>query len=195
LNTLTCTDICTGWTEPIALRRRSQQTVRDALHAMRPELPFALLGIDSDNGSEFINELLYHYCVEDHITFTRSRPYKKNDQAYVEQKNWSVVRHTVGYDRLESDAEFELLTSIYADLRLYINFFQPVLKLVFKGRVDGKFIKTYDKASTPYQRIMARKDIPPQTKARFTNLYVRLNPVALRNSIDRKVAKLWKLSK
>jgi hypothetical protein len=106
-----------------------------------------------------------------------------------------VVRHTVGYDRLESDAEFELLTSIYADLRLYINFFQPVLKLVFKGRVDGKFIKTYDKASTPYQRIMARKDIPPQTKARFTNLYVRLNPVALRNSIDRKVAKLWKLSK
>jgi hypothetical protein len=195
LNTLTCTDICTGWTEPIALRRRSQQTVRDALHAMRPELPFALLGIDSDNGSEFINELLYHYCVEDHITFTRSRPYKKNDQAYVEQKNWSVVRHTVGYDRLESDAEFELLTSIYADLRLYINFFQPVLKLVFKGRVDGKFIKTYDKASTPYQRIMARKDIPPQTKARFTNLYVRLNPVALRNSIDRKVDKLWELSK
>lgn len=152
LNTLTCADICTGWTEPIALHRRSQQTVRDALHAMRPELPFALLGIDSDNGSEFINELLYHYCVEDHITFTHSRPYKKNDQAYVEQKNWSVVRHTIGYDRLESDAEFELLTSIYADLRLYINFFQPVLKLVFKGRVDGKFIKTYDKASTPYQR-------------------------------------------
>ena len=195
LNTLTCTDICTGWTEPIALHQRSQQTVRDALHGMRPQLPFALLGIDSDNGSEFINELLYHYCVKEHITFTRSRPYKKNDQAYVEQKNWSVVRHTVGYDRLESDADFELLTSIYADLRLYINFFQPVLKLVFKGRVDGKFIKTYDQASTPYQRIMNRKDVPPQTKARFTNLYVRLNPVALRNSIDRKVDKLWDLSK
>jgi hypothetical protein len=195
LNTLTCTDICTGWTEPIALRRRSQQTVRDALHAMRPQLPFTLPGIDSDNGSEFINELLYHYCVEEHITFTRSRPYQKNDQAYVEQKNWSVVRHTVGYDRLESDAEFELLTSIYADLRLYINFFQPVLKLVFKDRVDGKFIKAYDQASTPYQRIMHRKDIPPQSKARFTHLYVRLNPVALRNSIDRKVDELWELSK
>jgi len=195
LNTLTCTDICTGWTEPIALHHRSQQTVRDALHALRPQLPFALLGIDSDNGSEFINELLYRYCVEEHITFTRSRPYQKNDQAHVEQKNWSVVRHTVGYARLESDAELALLTSIYADLRLYINFFQPVLKLVFKGRVDGKFIKTYDQASTPYQRIMTRKDIPLETKARFTDLYVRLNPVALRNSIDRKVDQLWKLSK
>jgi len=169
--------------------------VRDALHALRPQLPFALLGIDSDNGSEFINELLYRYCVEEHITFTRSRPYQKNDQAHVEQKNWSVVRHTVGYARLESDAELALLTSIYADLRLYINFFQPVLKLVFKGRVDGKFIKTYDQASTPYQRIMTRKDIPLETKARFTDLYVRLNPVALRNSIDRKVDQLWKLSK
>ena len=195
MNTLTCTDICTGWTEPIALRHRSQQAVRDALHALRPQLPFALLGIDSDNGSEFINELLYRYCVEEHITFTRSRPYQKNDQAHVEQKNWSVVRHTVGYARLESDAELALLTSIYADLRLYINFFQPVLKLVFKGRVDGIFIKTYDQASTPYQRIMTRKDIPLETKARFTDLYVRLNPVALRNSIDRKVDQLWKLSK
>lgn len=195
LNTLTCTDLCTGWTEVIALHHRSQQAVRDALHALRPELPFVLLGIDSDNGSEFINALLYHYCLDEHITFTRSRPYQKNDQAHVEQKNWSVVRHTVGYNRLEGDDELVLLTSIYADLRLYINFFQPVLKLVFKSRVDGKFIKTYDRASTPYQRILARNDIPLQTKAHFTNLYVRLNPVALRNSIDRKVDKLWELSK
>lgn len=193
LNTLTCTDVCTGWTEPIALRRRSQQTVCEALHSMRSVLPFPLLGIDSDNGSEFINELLYHYCLDHHITFTRSRPYKKNDQARVEQKNWSVVRHTVGYDRFETDQELEILTSIYADLRLYINFFQPVLKLVFKGRVDDKFIKTYDLASTPYQRIMARPDISLESKARFTNLYVKLNPVTLRNSIDLKVAKLWKL--
>lgn len=195
LNTLTCTDVCTGWTEPIALHRRSQQDVRDALHNMRPDLPFDLRGIDSDNGSEFINDLLYHYCLEERITFTRSRPYKKNDQSYVEQKNWSVVRHTVGYDRLETDEEFELLTSIYSDLRLYINFFQPVLKLVFKGRVDNKFIKTYDLAATPYQRIMARPDIPLVTKARLTDLYVKLNPVFLRNSIDLKVAKLWKLLK
>ena len=118
LNTLTCTDVCTGWTEPIALHRRSQQEVRDALHNMRPGLPFDLLGIDSDNGSEFINDLAYGYCLEEHITFTRSRPYKKNDQSYVEQKNWSVIRHTVGYDRLETDEEFELLISVYSDLRL-----------------------------------------------------------------------------
>ena len=195
LHTLTCTDICTGWTEPIALRHRSQQAVRDALHHMRPELPFALLGIDSDNGSEFINELLYHYCLEEYITFTRSRPYKKNDQSYVEQKNWSVVRHTVGYDRLETNEEFELLTSIYSDLRLFINFFQPVLKLVFKGHVNDRFIKTYDLAATPYQRIMARKDIPLRIKARFTDLYVKLNPVVLRNSIDLKVDKLCKFSR
>jgi hypothetical protein len=195
LNTLTCTDICTGWTEPIALRRRSSQVVRDALHNLRPELPFPLLGLDSDNGSEFINDLLYNYCLGEQITFTRSRPYKKNDQSYVEQKNWSVVRHTIGYDRLESDEEFELLTSIYSDLRLYINFFQPVLKLVFKGRVDNKFIKTYDLAKTPYQRIMTRSDIPLSTKAYLADLYVKLNPVELRNSIDRKVANLWNLPK
>ena len=133
--------------------------------------------------------------MEEQITFTRSRPYQKNDQAYVEQKNWSVVRHTVGYDRLETDEEFDLLTSIYSDLRLYINFFQPVLKLVFKGRVDDKFIKTYDRACTPYQRIMARSDIPLDTKARLTDLYVKLNPVSLRYSIDLKVAKLWKIPK
>lgn len=133
--------------------------------------------------------------MNEHITFTRSRPYQKNDQAHVEQKNWSVVRHTVGYKRLESDAAFELLTSLYADLRLYINFFQPVLKLVFKGRVEGKFIKSYDQASTPYRRIMTSKDVSPQIKARFTKLYVTLNPLALRNAIDRKVDQLWELTK
>jgi len=90
---------------------------------MRPDLPFDLLGIDSDNGSEFINDLLYRYCLDEKITFTRSRPYQKNDQAHVEQKNWSVVRHTVGYDRLDSDEQYAILQSIYQDLRLYVNFF------------------------------------------------------------------------
>ena len=113
LNTLTCTDLCTGWTEPIALLKRSQEAVRDAIEAMRPDLPFDLLGIDSDNGSEFINDLLYRYCLEHEITFTRSRPYRKNDQAHVEQKNWSVVRHVIGYDRLESEEQHALLANIY----------------------------------------------------------------------------------
>ena len=195
LNTLTCTDICTGWTEPLALRRHTQEAVRDALHAMRPDLPFPMLGIDSDNGSEFINDLLYHYCINNKITFTRSRPYKKNDQAHVEQKNWSVVRHTIGYDRLETEDEFLLLQSIYTDLRLYINFFQPVLKLMAKERIGNKVLRRYDKARTPYQRILERKEVALEVKARLTHLYVQLNPVTLRTSIDQKVARLWKISK
>ena len=195
LNTLTCTDICTGWTEPLALRRHTQEAVRDALHAMRPDLPFPMLGIDSDNGSEFINDLLYRYCLNNKITFTRSRPYQKNDQAHVEQKNWSVVRHTIGYDRLETEDEFLLLQSIYIDLRLYINFFQPVLKLIAKERIGNKVLRRYDKARTPYQRILERKEVALEVKARLTLLYVQLNPVTLRTSIDQKVARLWKISK
>jgi len=193
LNTLTCTDLSTGWTDVTALAHRSQQAVSTAIHHMRQRLPFPLLGIDSDNGSEFINDTLYRYCLDEKITFTRSRPYKKNDQAHVEQKNWSVVRHTVGYDRWETDQEFSILESIHADLRLYINFFQPSFKLIAKERIGNKTIKRYDTAKTPYQRILERKDIPLETKARLMNLYVQLNPAELRRSIDQKTAKLWKI--
>jgi hypothetical protein len=194
LNTLTCTDICTGWTDVTALAHRSQQTVSAAIHHMRQRLPFPLLGIDSDNGSEFINDTLYRYCLGERITFTRSRPYKKNDQAHVEQKNWSVVRHTVGYDRWETDQEFSILESIHAELRFYINFFQPSFKLIAKERIGNKTIKRYDIAKTPYQRVLERKDISLETKARLMNLYLQLNPAELRRSIDQKTAKLWKLS-
>jgi hypothetical protein len=195
LNTLTCTDLSTGWTDVTALAHRSQQAVSTAIHHMRQRLPFPLLGIDSDNGSEFINDTLYRYCLDEKITFTRSRPYKKNDQAHVEQKNWSVVRHTVGYDRWETDQEFSILESIHADLRLYINFFQPSFKLIAKERIGNKTIKRYDTAMTPYQRILERKDIPLETKARLMNLYVQLNPAELRRSIDQTTAKLWKISR
>jgi len=191
LNTLTCTDLCTGWTEPIALPRRSQEAVRDAIEAMRPDLPFDLLGIDSDNGSEFINDLLYRYCLEHEITFTRSRPYRKNDQAHVEQKNWSVVRHVIGYDRFESEEQHALLASIYQDLRLYVNFFQPVLKLVAKKRIGNKLVRKYDIARTPYQRVLEREDISLTRKAQLLNAYLRLNPAKLRNRIDQKVLQLW----
>ena len=102
LNTLTCTDISTGWTECLALLHRSQEQVQQGLQALQQCLPFSLLGLDSDNGAEFINDLIYRYCIQEEITFTRSRPYKKNDQAHVEQKNWSIVRRTVGYDRWET---------------------------------------------------------------------------------------------
>jgi len=195
LNTLTCTDICTGWTEVTALLHRSQEAVSKAIHQMRQSLPFPLLGIDSDNGSEFINDLLYRYCLDEKITFTRSRPYKKNDQAHVEQKNWSVVRRTVGYDRWETEPELELLESIYDDLRLYINFFQPSFKLIAKERIGNKTIKRYDPAKTPYQRVLERQDISLGAKARLMNLYLQLNPVDLRHQIDQKTARLWKISR
>jgi len=195
LYTLTCVDLSTGWIECLPVRRRTEQAVFEAIQTMRTFLPFLLLGIDSDNGGEFINDLLYQYCLSEKITFTRSRPYQKNDQAHVEQKNWSVVRRLIGYDRFETEEEYLLLQSIYADLRLYANFFQPVLKLVSKEHVDNKLRKRYDQAATPFQRVLAAKDIPFETKARLTNLYVQLNPVQLRTSIDEKVAKLWKISR
>jgi hypothetical protein len=194
LNTLTCTDISTGWTDVTALAHRSQQIVSTAIHRMRQRLPFPLLGIDSDNGSEFINDLLYRYCLDEKITFTRSRPYQKNDQAHVEQKNWSVVRHTVGYDRWETDQEFSILESIHGDLRLYINFFQPSFKLIAKERIGNRTSKRYDTAKTPYQRVLERKDVSVEAKARLVNLYLQLNPAELRRSIDQKTAKLWKIS-
>jgi Integrase core domain len=195
LYTLTCVDLSTGWIECLPVRRRTEQAVFEAVQVMRTLLPFRLLGLDSDNGGEFINDLLYQYCLSEKITFTRSRPYQKNDQAHVEQKNWSIVRRLIGYDRFETEEEYLLLRSIYADLRLYANFFQPVLKLVSKEQVDKKLVKHYDTAATPFQRVLAAKDIPLEIKARLTNLYVQLNPVHLRTSIDEKVAKLWKISR
>ncbi len=115
INTLTCVDLSTGWVECLAVLTRNKQTVFEAIKTMRTRLPFALLGLDSDNGSEFINDLLFQYCQYQEITFTRSRPYRKNDQAHVEQKNWSLVRRLIGYDRFETEAEWQLLQSIYED--------------------------------------------------------------------------------
>ena len=195
LCTLTCTDLCTGWTEVTGLLHRSQEAVSEALCRIRQRLPFSLLGIDSDNGSEFINDLLYRYCRDEHITFTRSRPYQKNDQAHVEQKNWSVVRHTVGYDRWETEQELALLERIYDDLRLYINFFQPSFKLIAKERIGNKTSKRYDTAKTPYQRVLERQDISLEAKAGLVQIYVQLNPAKLRRRIDQKVATLWKISR
>ena len=191
--TLTSTDIATGWTECLAIANKTQEAVSNAVQELQVRLPFALLGLDSDNGSEFINDTLFRYCRAEKITFTRSRPYRKNDQAHVEQKNWSVVRRTVGYDRLETPEELALLNSIYADLRLYVNFFQPVFKLIGKENVDGKIIKNYDVPITPYRRVMTSPVVSVVAKARLSNQYVSLNPVSLRKSIDHKVALLWKI--
>ena len=193
LNTVTATDIATGWTECLAIPNKTQAAVSEAVQELRKRLPFPLLGLDSDNGSEFINDTLLRYCQSEQITFTRSRPYHKNDQAHVEQKNWSVVRHTIGYDHLETQEELALLRLIYADLRRYINFFQPVLKLIGKDQVDGKTNKKYDQATTPYRRVLALNQLPIEVKARLTSIYVQLNPVTLRTSIDAYVERLWKI--
>ncbi|TLM99174.1 DDE-type integrase/transposase/recombinase [bacterium] len=195
LNTLTATDIATGWTECLALPQKTQAAVSQAVVELRKWLPFPLRGLDSDNGSEFINDTLWRYCQTEQITFTRSRPYQKNDQAHVEQKNWSVVRHTIGYDRLDSPEELALLREIYTDLRLYINFFQPVLKLVGKERIDGKTIREYDLAQTPFRRVLADGSILVDVKARLLAQYVLLNPVTLRNQIDALVDRLWRITR
>ena len=193
--TLTAVDVATGWTECIAVPNKTQIAVFNAIKAIRLRLPFPLLGIDCDNGSEFINDLLYRYCLEEKITFTRSRPYKKNDQAYVEQKNGSVVRNTVGYVRFDTDEDLTLLQLVYEHLHVYVNFFQPVMKLIKKDRVDGRTIKVYDQATSPYRRVLASDDVAFTDKANLSNLYVRLNPVILRKTIDLNVGKLWKIVK
>jgi hypothetical protein len=194
LHSLTMTDVATGWTECVALRNRGQQSVFQALVLARGRLPFPLGGLDSDNGSEFINAHLLRYCQDEQLTFTRSRPYKKNDQAYVEQKNWSIVRQLVGYERYESAAAFEALSALYEVVRLYINFFQPSMKLVSKEREGSKVKKRYDQAKTPYQRVLEAEQVSEEVKARLRQQYAPLNPVALLCQMQRLQSVLWKLA-
>lgn len=194
LHSLTMTDVATGWTECAALRNRGQQAVFEGLVLARQRLPFALRGIDSDNGSEFINAHLLRYCQQEQLTFTRSRPYKKNDQAYVEQKNWTIVRQLVGYDRLESLSAYEALGALYEVIRLYVNFFQPSMKLVSKEREGSKVKKKYDQAKTPYQRVLESEQVSEEVKARLRQQYATLNPMALLRQMQRLQSVLWKLA-
>lgn len=165
LTTLSAVDVATGWYEPVAVWGKGQARVGGAIHDVRQRLPVPMLGLDSDNGSEFINRSLYAYCQQHHITFTRSRSYKKNDSCHVEQKNWVVIRKTIGYHRFSSQKAFETLNNVYVALRLYINFFQPVRKLVKKTRHGAKVHKIYDIAQTPYQRMLKSGAMSPE-KAR-----------------------------
>jgi len=193
LNTLNAVDVSTGWTECEALVNRSQREVSAAIDRMRQNLPFPLLGIDSDNDTAFINDNLYRYCKQEEITFTRSRPYQKNDQAHVEQKNCSAVRQLIGYDRYESQAALAITREIYKDWRRYINFFQPLLKLVEKKRVGSKVRKKYDTARTPYQRVLESPDVSEEDKERLRQRYATLNPVTLRQRIIENLERLWRL--
>lgn len=184
----------TGWTETKAVRNKAQIWTFQALKDIRRKVPFQILGIDSDNGGEFINGHLMKYCEEQKITFTRSRPYKKNDSCFVEQKNYSVVRRAVGYSRYETEEELQVLSHLYESLRLYTNFFQPVMKLAEKERTGSKVKKRYDRAETPYERLLQFPSTAAEVKEKLREEYQKLNPAELKRTITRFQNKLLDLA-
>jgi hypothetical protein len=183
--TLDMTDVATAWTETVAVRNKAQRWVFAALKEKLAQFPFPILGLDSDNGSEFINYQLLQYCKERELTFTRSRPERKNDNCYVEQKNWAVVRKAVGYRRYDSPSQLALLNELYTNLRLYTNFFQPTQKLLRKERHGAKVRRRYDTAKTPYQRVLASDQVSTSSKDELAALFLSLNPAALQREINR----------
>lgn len=182
--TLCFTDVKTGWTECVAVRNKAQVHVFAAIQRARQRLPFPLLGLDSDTGTEFINDQLYRYCLNEKITFTRGRAGRKNDNAYVEQKNWSVVRRAVGYWRYDSPEQLELLDRLYVRLHLYVNFFLPVVKLQEKVRFGSKVKRKYDDPQTPYARVLTNPSVSEEDKAELREAYGYLDLIELRRSID-----------
>jgi hypothetical protein len=182
--TLCFTDVKTGWTECVAVQNKAQVHVFAAIQRARQRLPFPLLGIDSDSGAEFINDQLYRYCLKEKITFTRGRAGRKNDSAYVEQKNWSVVRRAVGYGRYDSPEQLELLNALYTRLHLYVNFFLPVMKLKEKERFGSKVKRLYDDPQTPYARVLASHHISDEDKAELREAYGYLDLLDLRRRIN-----------
>ena len=194
LNNLCAVDAWSGWTECLAVWGKWEVRLRQAVHRMRQRLPFPLLGIDSENGSEFINWYFYKYCHDEKITFTRSRFYKKNDSCHVEQKNGNVVRRIVGYDRYDTRAAYECLDRLYNCVRLYTNFFQPTMKLISKTRNGARVYKVYDRAQTPYQRLLRAGVLAEAKKAELAATYSGLNPVMLLKQMNANLEQLWKLA-
>jgi len=194
LCTLCAVDIATTWVELEAVWGKSQQRVGGAIHHVWQRLPVPLVGLDTDNGSEFINHGLYAWCRRHGVTFTRSRPWKKNDSAHVEQKNGAVVRQLVGYDRFASKAAYAQLTRVYQLARLHVNFFQPVEKLVTKTRQGARVHRVYDRAQTPYQRLCAADVLSADTRHELATLYQQLNPLQLRRDLEAALDRLWTLA-
>jgi len=182
--TLNFADVKTQWTEQVAVKNKAQIHVFEGIKTIRGRLPFPLLGIDSDSGSEFINNQLYRYSIQEKITFTRGRAGKKNDNAFVEEKNDSVVRRWVGYGRYDTQEQVDILNELYEVLRLYTNFFLPVQKLKEKVRIGSKMKKIHDTATTPYKRILRAKDVSKEVKDRLRVQYRALNLVLLKRQID-----------
>ena len=181
--TLTLTDVDTGWTEMQAVQNKAQKWVFPAIKLLVSLLPFVLKGLNADNGGEFININLLTWCQLSHVAFTRSRPYRKNDNAHVEQKNNSAVRTAVGYLRYDTQEELRLLNQIYAQLRLLLNFFYPSMKLMEKTRIGARVKKRYDVPKTPYQRVLDSPHIQKADKARLRKQFSRLNPAAITRTL------------
>ena len=183
MQSLNFVDIATCWDSTAACKNKAQVHVFEALKAIIDRFPFDILGIDSDNGSEFINDIMLRYCNKNEITFTRSRPYRKNDSCFVEQKNYSVVRRNVGYLRHDTDKELRTLNELYIYLDSYVNYFQPVLKLALKTRVGSKVTKKYDRAKTPFRRVLDSEHVDDKIKKSLKREYDILNPAELKRKI------------
>lgn len=194
LHSLNVTDIHTTWVETHAVLGKSQERVRQALATISDALPFALRGIDSDNGSEFINDHLYRYCRARDIQFTRGRPYKKDDNAHIEQKNWTHVRKVVGYDRYDSTLALVALNALYADLRLLQNLWLPSVKLVTKTRIGSRLRRVYDPPQTPLDRVRACPTADAAKVAALTQLQATLDPFVLAARIEAQQLRLYALA-
>lgn len=194
VNTLDCADIASGWAEQAAVMGKGQEPVKGAVNDCRARCPFLWLSIHSDSGVEFINNHLYKYSTAEGLDFSRSRPYKKNDNCLVEQKNNTHVRRFVGYLRYDTFEERDMLNDLYRETRLYKNFFQPQNKLILKERVEGRIHRKYDRAKTPCQRLL-ESDIPESKKRELRATYQSLNPAELKRTIDKKLDILYKFYK
>jgi integrase-like protein len=183
LLTLSTVDVATGWSACVGVANKGEYAVFEALERLRGELPFRLLGIDSDNGSEFLNHSLVRWCRQEGITFTRSRPYQKQDTCHVEQKNWSVVRRLAGYGRFERGA-LAALNRVHTLARDYVNFCQPVLKLLQKTRDGARVTKRYDQARTPYRQLLETAVLPPAAEAHLADRYAALHPIRLKLDLE-----------
>jgi len=192
LYTLTLTDIATGWTECLPLLSRGQEAVVAALKQAQRLLPFPLMGIDTDNGAEFINMELLAFCEQEHITFTRGRPRRSNDQCYVEQKNGQIVRQVVGYDRFTAEPAYRQLTELYRALRVYVNCFQPSMKLTSKERDGSKIRRTYDQAQTPMQRLLATGTLSAPKQQELLRITEALDPLRLLTQLGHLQKALWR---
>src|SRR3954468_3075582 len=184
IHTVSVVDIASGWWEGEAITARTQEATREALDRIRKRAPFRFREIHPDNDHGLINDLLWRYCRKRQIKLSRSRPYKKNDNAWVEQRNWTHVRKEVGYRRFDTTGELAVLNALYASLRLYKNFFQPALKLKSKQRVGGRIQRKYEPARTPYQRLVDSGQLSAASEKRLRKQYESLSVVDLRRDIE-----------